>query len=73
MPAAGAAISTAPPRFGLAPPGRPAPAWTTQAWFNTGASLQLADLLGSVVVLHAFQMLCPACVMHGLPQAQRVH
>ena len=73
MPAAGAAVSIAPHRFGLAPPGRPAPPWTTQAWFNTSADLKLADLLGSVVVLHAFQMLCPACVLHGLPQAQRVH
>jgi len=25
------------------------------------------------VVLHAFQMLCPGCVQHGLPQAQRIH
>jgi Redoxin len=30
-------------------------------------------LRGSVVVLHAFQMLCPACVRHALPQAQRIH
>jgi hypothetical protein len=26
-----------------------------------------------VIVLHAFQMLCPGCVSHGVPQAQRVH
>lgn len=25
------------------------------------------------MVLHAFQMLCPGCVQHGLPQAQRIH
>lgn len=25
------------------------------------------------MVVHAFQMLCPACVSHGLPQARRVH
>lgn len=25
-----------------------------------------------MIVLHAFQMLCPACVHHGLPQAQRI-
>ena len=62
-------------RYGLEPRGQPAAAWTTGEWFNTagGASLQLADLRGKVVVLHAFQMLCPACVQHGLPQAQRVH
>lgn len=25
------------------------------------------------MALHAFQMLCPGCVQHGLPQAQRIH
>ena len=59
--------------FGMAPAGQPAPPWTTREWFNTGQAVQLADLRGSVVVLHAFQMLCPACVHHGLPQAQRIH
>ena len=61
--------------LGIDPPGLPAPPWTTRAWFNTrgGAAVQLADLRGKVVVLHAFQMLCPACVHHGLPQAQRIH
>jgi hypothetical protein len=34
--------------------------------------MSLADLRGSVVVIEAFQMLCPGCVSHGLPQAQRV-
>lgn len=60
-------------RWGIDPPGRPAPPWTTCAWFNTEGAVQLADLRGKVVVLHAFQMLCPACVQHGLPQAQRIH
>jgi peroxiredoxin len=59
--------------FDLDPPGRPAPPWTTREWFNTRDAVQLADLRGKVVVLHAFQMLCPACVRHGLPQAQLVH
>ena len=59
--------------FGLDPHGHPAPAWTTLQWFNAGDDLQLSDLRGKVVVLHAFQMLCPACVHHGLPQAQRIH
>ncbi len=41
-------------------------------WFNTeGESLE--ELLGQVVVLHAFQMLCPGCVLHGTPLAQRIH
>lgn len=41
-------------------------------WFNTEAPMQLADLRGRVVVVHVFQMLCPGCVAHGLPQAQRI-
>ena len=60
-------------RLGLAPAGEPAPPWTTSRWFNhEGEPLQPAALRGRVVVLHAFQMLCPACVQHGLPQAQRI-
>jgi peroxiredoxin len=50
----------------------PAPEWRTVRWFNTDKTLTLADFRGLVVVLHAFQMLCPGCVTHGLPQAQRV-
>ncbi|HRH87065.1 MAG TPA: redoxin family protein [Rubrivivax sp.] len=49
-----------------------APAWHTTAWLNTPQPLDLAQLRGKVVLLHAFQMLCPGCVAHGLPQAQRV-
>lgn len=36
-------------------------------WFNSDAPLSLAGLRGKVVALHAFQMLCPGCVAHGLP------
>src|SRR5690606_29893966 len=42
-------------------------------WFNTDHPLTLDGLLGRVVVIEAFQMLCPGCVSHGLPQAGRVH
>lgn len=42
-------------------------------WFNTAEPLRLAALRGRVVVLHVFQMLCPACVAHGTPQAARLH
>jgi peroxiredoxin len=59
--------------FRVAPPGQPAPPWTTREWFGIDGSLRLADLRDQVVVLHAFQMLCPACVRHALPQAQRMH
>ncbi|HXS16301.1 MAG TPA: redoxin domain-containing protein [Polyangiaceae bacterium] len=49
-----------------------APPWTTTEWLNTPEPLTLNRLRGSVVMLHAFQMLCPGCVARGIPQAQRV-
>jgi hypothetical protein len=49
-----------------------APEWTVESWLNHRGDLSLGALRGRVVVLHAFQMLCPGCVAHGLPQAQRV-
>ena len=51
---------------------RPAPPWQVSRWFNAPDSFGLASLRGKVVVLEAFQMLCPGCVSHGLPQVQRV-
>ena len=42
-------------------------------WFNTANGPTLAGLRGEVVVIEAFQMLCPGCVSHGLPQAKRIH
>ena len=51
----------------------PAPELDVTQWFNTEAPLTLADLRGKVVLLHAFQMLCPGCVKLGTPQAQQVH
>ena len=51
---------------------RPAPEWRTTEWFNSPEPLSLAALRGRVVMVCAFQMLCPGCVSHGLPQAQRV-
>lgn len=50
----------------------PAPDWQIGQWFNADEPLTLQALRGRVVVLHAFQMLCPGCVAHGLPQAQRI-
>jgi hypothetical protein len=44
----------------------------TTAWLNTPKPLDLAALRGKVVVVHAFQMLCPGCVSHGIPQTQRI-
>ncbi len=49
-----------------------APEWHIAEWFNADSPLTLADLRGKVVVLNAFQMLCPGCVREGTPQAQRI-
>jgi peroxiredoxin len=48
-----------------------APELAVSQWFNTPAPITLASLRGRVVMLHAFQILCPGCVAHGTPQAQR--
>ena len=66
-------VSAAQERYGLAPPGQAAAEWATAQWFNCAAPVTLGSLRGKVVVLHAFQMLCPGCVQHGLPQASRIH
>jgi len=49
-----------------------APLLDVSEWLNTPAPISLADLRGRVIVLHAFQMLCPGCVSHGLPQTLRI-
>lgn len=41
-------------------------------WLNTPEPLSLAALRGQVVVVHAFQMLCPRCVAHHFAQAKRL-
>ena len=46
----------------------PAPPLRVSQWFNIAEPISLASLRGHVVLLHAFQILCPACVTHGLPQ-----
>ena len=48
-----------------------APELDVSQWFNTGDTPTLAALRGQVVLLHAFQMLCPACVRLATPQAQQ--
>jgi peroxiredoxin len=53
-------------------PPHPAPQLHISHWLNTASPISLAGLRGRVVVLHAFQMLCPSCVSHGLPQAARI-
>lgn len=50
-----------------------APEIAVARWFNTTLPLTLEKLRGRPVLLHAFQMLCPGCVAHGTPQAERAH
>jgi hypothetical protein len=47
--------------------------WHVSQWFNTTQPIQPANLRGRVVLIHAFQMLCPGCVSHSIPQAVRAY
>lgn len=49
-----------------------APELQVSEWLNADAPISLASLRGRVVVIEAFQMLCPGCILHGIPQAQTV-
>jgi hypothetical protein len=49
-----------------------APELHVQTWFNTDHPLLLAGLRDRVVVLVAFQVLCPKSVSHGISQALRI-
>lgn len=48
------------------------PELVVSSWLNAGEGLSLAKLKGRVVVVVAFQMLCPGCVEHAIPQAKRL-
>ena len=50
-----------------------APPLRVAQWLNTDTPLAIDALRGRVVMLHAFQMLCPGCIAHGLPQAAKAH
>jgi hypothetical protein len=50
-----------------------APELLVHSWFNTDRPLLLAGLRGRVVVLAAFQVLCPNSIASGIPQAQRIY
>ncbi len=49
-----------------------APELSISQWFNTDQDITLASLRGKIVVIEAFQMLCPGCVLHGIPLAQTI-
>ena len=50
-----------------------APELLVQTWFNTDRPILLSGLRGRVVVLAAFQVLCPNSIAHGIPQATRIY
>jgi len=50
-----------------------APPWRTSVWLNTPVPIDLEAQRGHVVVACAFQMLCPGCVSHAIPQMKAVH
>lgn len=49
-----------------------APELSVSHWFNSDKPITLHELRGKVVFIHAFQMLCPACVISAMPQAVRI-
>jgi len=50
-----------------------APELNVSKWFNTKSELSLSSLRGRPVLIHAFQMLCPGCVSHAIPQTQKAY
>ena len=47
--------------------------WSVSHWFNTDGAIALEQLKGRIVVVGAFQMLCPGCVAHSIPQLKKLH
>lgn len=56
----------------MSPPESPMPPLQVSRWFNAPEPISLDALVGRVVAIHTFQMLCPGCVAHGLPQAVKL-
>lgn len=49
-----------------------APELQIEKWLNTDQDLSLKDMSGKVIMIVAFQMLCPGCVEHSIPQAKKI-
>jgi hypothetical protein len=49
-----------------------APEFAILQWLNVAEPFGLAQCRGKVVVVVAFQLLCPGCVEHALPQAKKI-
>jgi hypothetical protein len=50
-----------------------APELLVERWFNTDEPLTLAGLRGRVVVIAAFQVLCPNSITCAVPQARKIY
>jgi peroxiredoxin len=50
-----------------------APEWIVSQWLNTDEAPSLASMRGHVVLVGAFQMLCPGCVSELIPQLRKAH
>lgn len=50
-----------------------APELLVHTWYNTERPLLLSNLRGRVVVIAAFQVLCPKSLSVGIPQAVRIY
>ncbi|MCV2884607.1 redoxin domain-containing protein [Aestuariibacter sp. AA17] len=46
-----------------------APELKVSKWLGTDDNISLDSLKGQVVLIEAFQLLCPGCVTHAIPQA----
>ncbi|MGL5005612.1 MAG: redoxin domain-containing protein [Casimicrobium sp.] len=42
-------------------------------WFNAKNAITLEQLRGRIIVIGAFQMLCPTCVSQSIPQLIKLH
>lgn len=49
-----------------------APKLSISSWLNSKQAISLENYYGKIVIIYAFQMLCPGCIQHSLPQASRV-
>ncbi len=48
-----------------------APELSVLQWLNSSNPITLESLRGRPVLIHAFQMLCPGCVAHAIPQTEK--
>ena len=48
-----------------------APELIVQEWIGSDQDLSLQALRGKVVLVEAFQLLCPGCVSHAIPQIKK--